>query len=93
MVEQKNLLRQYFLEQDIGRKKAEVLAERYSRAYGIDIAAYSEYLTAATNLKEIGVEDGSIVVGAWITGLHDGCFMKNYISGATSYMLTVGTVL
>ncbi|KPV40380.1 ThiF family adenylyltransferase, partial [Alicyclobacillus ferrooxydans] len=40
VVEQKNLLRQYFLEQDIGRKKAEVLAERYSRAYGIDIAAY-----------------------------------------------------
>ena len=64
VVKQKNLLRQYFLEQDVGRKKAEVLAERYSRAYGIDIAAYPEYLTAETNLKEIGVEDGSIVVGA-----------------------------
>lgn len=63
VIEQKNLLRQYFLEQDVGRKKVEILAERYSRAYGIDIAAYPMYLTAETNLKEIGVEDGSIVVG------------------------------
>ncbi|KPV45691.1 ThiF family adenylyltransferase [Alicyclobacillus ferrooxydans] len=64
VVEQKNLLRQYFLEQDVGRNKAEVLAERYARAYGIDIAAYSAYLAPETNLKEIGVEDGSVVVGA-----------------------------
>ena len=47
-VEEKNLLRQYFLPQDVGRKKAEVLAERYSGAYGIDIAFYNEYLNPHT---------------------------------------------
>lgn len=62
-VERKNLLRQYFLEQDIGKKKAAVLAERYSRAYGLDIAAYPEYLTRETAIGDIGIDDNSIVVG------------------------------
>lgn len=75
-VEERNLLRQYFLPQDIGRNKASVLAERYSRAYGLDIAAYPEYLTEETNLKAIGIVDGSIVIGAVDNGstrriLHD----------------------
>lgn len=64
IVEEPNLLRQYFLPQDVGKPKAAVLAERYSRAYGLDIGAYTEYLTSATNLREIGVGDGSIVLGA-----------------------------
>ncbi|MBQ7725788.1 MAG: ThiF family adenylyltransferase [Clostridia bacterium] len=36
VVEQKNLIRQNFVEQDIGRNKAQVLAERYSAAFGIE---------------------------------------------------------
>ncbi|MCL6445132.1 MAG: ThiF family adenylyltransferase [Alicyclobacillus sp.] len=63
VVEEKNLLRQYFLPQDVGRKKASVLAERYSRAYGLDIAAYPEYLTRDTDFRHIGIMDGSLVVG------------------------------
>jgi hypothetical protein len=37
VVEQKNLLRQNFIESDVGKHKAIVLAQRYSRAYGIRI--------------------------------------------------------
>ena len=37
VVEEKNLTRQNFISQDIGKPKAEVLANRYSRAYGIPV--------------------------------------------------------
>ena len=52
-VEAKNLLRQYFLPQDLGKNKAEVLAERYGQAYGLDIAAYSYYLDESTSLTSL----------------------------------------
>lgn len=52
-VEEKNLLRQYFLPQDIGQNKARVLAERYSRAYGLDIAAFDRYVTPETGLQSL----------------------------------------
>jgi len=44
MVEQKNLIRQNFLEDDIGQNKAEVLAERYSAAYGITIDSVAKMI-------------------------------------------------
>jgi len=37
VVEEKNLLRQHFIGQDISKNKASVLAERYSSAFGIEI--------------------------------------------------------
>lgn len=37
IVEEKNILRQNFLPQDIGQNKAEVLANRHSRAFGINV--------------------------------------------------------
>lgn len=37
VVEQKNILRQNFILQDVGKHKAAVVAERYSRAYGVNI--------------------------------------------------------
>lgn len=40
VVEQKNLLRQNFIESDVGKNKASVLAQRYSRAYNMDVRAY-----------------------------------------------------
>lgn len=41
VVEDKNLKNQLYIKKDVGRKKAEVLAKRYSAAYEIDIANYS----------------------------------------------------
>ncbi|MGI9048894.1 MAG: ThiF family adenylyltransferase [Rubrobacteraceae bacterium] len=61
-VEAKNTLRQDFMPSDAGRPKATVLAERYSAAYGLDVAAYPEYLTPKTPLYEL-IPEGSIVVG------------------------------
>lgn len=44
IVEQKNLVRQRFISQDLNRNKAEVLAERYSNAFGVNIKSLAEYL-------------------------------------------------
>jgi molybdopterin/thiamine biosynthesis adenylyltransferase len=37
VVEQKNLLRQNFIDRDVGKYKAAVLAERYTRAYNVPV--------------------------------------------------------
>ena len=37
IVEEKNLFRQNFIAQDVGRSKAEILAGRYSRAFNMNI--------------------------------------------------------
>lgn len=41
-IEPKNLGNQLFLENEVGLKKADVLASRYSAAYGLDIGSYSD---------------------------------------------------
>jgi PRTRC genetic system ThiF family protein len=55
IVEEKNLKRQHFISCDIGRNKAEALAERYSLAFGIEIAALKKDIESA---KDLGVMDG-----------------------------------
>lgn len=44
VVEQKNLLRQNFIAQDVGKNKAAVIAGRYAKAYGVNIVAYPEFI-------------------------------------------------
>jgi len=44
LVEEKNLIRQNFIVSDIGKPKAEVLARRYSTAFGLDIAYANSFL-------------------------------------------------
>lgn len=41
----KNLVRQNFIQPDVGKFKAEVLAKRYSRAFGVEVSFVNEYLT------------------------------------------------
>ncbi|MNK27619.1 thiamine biosynthesis protein ThiF [compost metagenome] len=43
-VEQKNLARQNFIAADVGKNKAAVLAQRYGKAYGMNVIAYPEFL-------------------------------------------------
>jgi len=44
IVEGKNLIRQNFIQDDVGRKKVEVLSERYGYVYDINIPYYSQYI-------------------------------------------------
>jgi hypothetical protein len=44
-VEDKNIIRQNFIRQDVGKNKAEVLAKRYSAAFGVPIVSVPEHLT------------------------------------------------
>lgn len=52
-VEEKNLLRQHFLPQDIGRPKATVLAERFGQIYGLGWDAVPNYLSAPDELYDL----------------------------------------
>lgn len=53
IVERKNLIRQNFVEQDIGRNKAQVLAERYSEAFGIACEYRSYFIEDEAELRNI----------------------------------------
>lgn len=53
-IEPKNLGNQLFLENEVGLKKADVLASRYSAAYGLDIGSYSDsFIEDAKMLRKL----------------------------------------
>lgn len=54
IVEEKNLNNQLFLPQEVGQKKADILASRYSSAYGLPIGVYSEnYIESPEQLRRL----------------------------------------
>lgn len=54
IIEEKNLGNQLFLSEEVGLRKADVLANRYSAAYGIDIGSYSEsFIESVDELKKL----------------------------------------
>lgn len=57
VVEEKNLIRQNFVEQDIGRNKAQVLAERYSAAFGIECEYIPHFVESEEELFQLTVPD------------------------------------
>ena len=59
IVEKKNLVRQNFVEQDIGRNKAAVLTERYAGAFGIECEYIPEYIESEKRLKKLVTPDFS----------------------------------
>lgn len=68
VVEVKNLMRQNFIEPDIGKPKAAVLAQRYGRAYGINVIPVLKRIESTDTIHSIfnaaGVEraDGTGVM-------------------------------
>jgi PRTRC genetic system ThiF family protein len=65
-VEDKNLQRQNFLPRDVGYNKAEVMANRYGMAFGLEVNYIPEYLESEKMLKDI-IKNGTgtpIVIGA-----------------------------
>lgn len=68
LVEEKNLQRQNFVQQDIGKNKAKVLAERYSAAFSQTCRFYprfvEDYATLAGLIRANGYCDMNILIGA-----------------------------
>lgn len=56
-VELKNLERQNFVSQDIGKNKAEISARRYGSTFGIDIGYIPEYIPDDANSKWNNIEN------------------------------------
>lgn len=54
VIEDKNLGNQLFLPHEVGLKKADVLASRYSAAYGLDIGSYTDsYVEDVQQLRKL----------------------------------------
>lgn len=70
IVEEKNVLRQNFTRRDIGKPKAEVLARRYSNAFGLEIEAITEMLNSS-NVQ--GFMNNSRIGGGYIYNIIVGC--------------------
>lgn len=63
-VEEKNLVRQAFLPQDIGYNKAQVMAEILSQAYGITAEFYDKYIDTPADLEQlVGKDDVVLLIG------------------------------
>jgi PRTRC genetic system ThiF family protein len=53
IVEEKNLIRQNFISSDLGRNKAQVLAERYASAFGMEVLYIPEFIENEDRLAEL----------------------------------------
>ena len=53
IVEEKNLVRQNFISADMGRNKAQVLAERYASAFGMEVQYLPEFIENEEKLMEL----------------------------------------
>ena len=53
IVEGKNLVRQNFIAADLGRNKAQVLAERYASAFGMEAQYIPEFVESEETLSEL----------------------------------------
>lgn len=53
LIEEKNILRQNFIHQDLNRNKAQVIADRYSKAYQIPIGYHDSYIASKGILMQL----------------------------------------
>jgi len=71
IVEQKNLVRQNFISADLGKNKAQVLAERYASAFGMEISYIPEYIEDEARLAEL-VKPDTYRIGDYGHKNHEG---------------------
>ncbi|AQQ55336.1 ThiF family adenylyltransferase [Planococcus lenghuensis] len=58
VIEEKNLGNQLFLKSEVGMKKAEVLAQRYSYAYNLDIRSFTDrYIESVEDIRSLFNQD------------------------------------
>ena len=53
IIENKNLVRQNFIAADLGKNKAQVLAERYATAFGLEVSYIPEFIENEERLAEL----------------------------------------
>lgn len=53
IVEEKNLVRQNFIAADLGKNKAQVLAERYATAFGLEISYVPDFIECRERLAQL----------------------------------------
>ena len=53
IVEEKNLVRQNFIAADLGKNKAQVLAERYATAFGLEVSYIPDFIENEEQLAEL----------------------------------------
>lgn len=63
IVEEKNLLRQHFIRPDLGKNKAEALADRYSAAFGLEVSTIAKDLESLDDFAILGEKQSPVVVG------------------------------
>jgi hypothetical protein len=82
LVESKNLKNQLYLESNVGKKKAEILAKRYSAAYNVNIGYYGEYVEDVKTLKKLFNSDYVSFSGSYdsfcILPILIGCVDNNF---------------
>lgn len=64
IVEEKNLVRQNFISADLSRNKAQVLAERYASAFGLEVSYIPEFIEDENRLAEL-VKPDTFPVGPY----------------------------
>lgn len=86
IVEEKNLSRQHFISQDIGMNKAEVLGERYSAVFGIEIGVIPKDIES---VKDFGFlshrSSGSCIIVGCVDNNASRKVIKEYIDSKRNY--------
>ena len=57
IVEEKNLVRQNFISADLGKNKAQVLAERYASAFGMEVQYIPDFIECTNKLSALIIPD------------------------------------
>jgi hypothetical protein len=61
-IEEKNLIRQNFIKPDVGKNKARVMAERYGRAFGLEVGIVERYLNTDLAIDLIANKKESVII-------------------------------
>lgn len=71
IAEEKNLVRQNFITADLGRNKAQVLAERYASAFGLEVSYIPEFIEDESHLAYL-VQPDTFANGPYSNQTTDG---------------------
>ena len=82
-VEEKNLVRQNFVNSDLGKNKAKVLAERYASAFGMEIEYIPEFIENEDRLRNLITPDRigqtGITSTQFLRGFNPSDLLKNLV--------------